>query len=204
MRKGRASLSASVALAAILAVALAACAGVRPAASVAPPTTTPSLTAPAGNAGAAPLVVDTSLLAILPTSVAGVALLPAPVTAAGMIADPMLQTTTAAVAVGSVVAPGDSRGDDLAIATVIRLRPGVYSDAFYTRWRADYDAAACEPAGGISSHVQQRIGQHPVEETVCVQGARTYHTYLGGDLLISITGVGDRKFGDLVMAGLRQ
>ena len=106
--------------------------------------------------------------------------------------------------VGSVVAPGDSRGDDLAIATVIRLRPGVYSDPFYTRWRADYDAAACEPAGGISSHVQQLIGQHPVEETVCVQGARTYHTYLGGDLLISITGVGDRKFGDLVMAGLRQ
>ena len=204
MRVGQAPSTASLALVALLAVGLAACTGGQPAASGAPATTTPTLTAPAGDASPAPLAVETSLLAILPTSVAGVALLPAPVTAAGMIHDPALQTTAAAVAVGSVVAPGGSRGDDLAIATVIRLRPGVYSDAFYARWRSDYDAAACEPAGGVSSHVQQLIGQHRVEVTVCAQGARTYSTYLGDDLLVSVTALGDRKFGDLVMAGLRR
>ncbi|MEA2620681.1 MAG: hypothetical protein QOC97_1454, partial [Chloroflexota bacterium] len=96
MNAARPSKAAPVALTAIVAAALAACAGTPPAASVVPPTTTPTLTAPVGDASRAPLIVDTSLLAILPTSVAGVALLPAPVTAAGMVADPTLQTTAAA------------------------------------------------------------------------------------------------------------
>lgn len=121
-----------------------------------------------------------------------------------MARDESLGKTASAIAVGVVVAAGNSRSDDLAISTVIQLRPGVYNDQFYRGWRDAYDRAACEPAGGVASHVQQLIGPHTVEVTVCSQGARTYHTHLAGDRLVSITAVGDRKFGDLVMAGLRQ
>ncbi len=162
---------------------------------------TPAATSAGGDAR---LVVDAGLLRYLPASVAGVAMQPSPESAAGMVTDPSLARTASAIAVGVVVAAGNSRGDDLAISTVIQLRPGVYTDQFYQGWRDAYDRAACDPAGGVASHVQQLIGPHAVEVTVCSQGARTYHTHLAGDRLVSITAVGDRKFGDLVMAGLRQ
>ncbi len=121
-----------------------------------------------------------------------------------MITDPALGLSASGLAVGIVVAPGTSGSDDLATSTVVQLRPGVASDAFYEAWRRDYDEAACAPAGGVASHAQQRIGAHDVEVTVCGGGARLYHTRLPGDRLVSITAVGDRRFGDLVMAGLRE
>ena len=152
----------------------------------------------------APLVVDAGLLQVLPATVAGIAMPPSPDTAAGMIDDPGLAANASAVAVGVVAGPGASQGDDFAISTVVQLRPGVFSDAFYRDWRASYDTAACEPAGGVASQVERQIGTHTVEVTDCAEGARTYHTHLPGDRLVSITAVGDRKFGDLVMAGLRQ
>lgn len=164
----------------------------------------PTPTARAGVASFLPLVVDPLLLAILPKSVAGVALQPSPETAAGMISNADLAMSASAVAVGVVVVAGNSKGDDLAVSTVVRLRPGVYTQDFFDQWRHAYDAAACAPAGGVSSHIRQLIGLHTVEVTVCGQGARTYNTHLAGDILVSVTAVGDRKFGDLVMAGLRE
>ena len=188
----------------LLGSALAACGSESPTSSgsAAPPTRT--LGTAVGIGTLSPLVVDARLIRILPASVAGVAIKPSPDSAADMIGDPSLATSASAIAVGVVVATGNPRSDDLAVSTVIRLRPGVYSDSFYRDWRSAYDKAACEPAGGVSSHVQQLIGPHTVEVTVCGQGARTYHTHLAGDVLVSITAVGDRKFGDLVMAGLRE
>ena len=100
--------------------------------------------------------------------------------------------------------PAIPGGDDFAISTVIQLRPGVFNDQFYQGWRDAYDRAACDPAGGVASHAQQLMGPHTVEVTVCGGGARTLHTRLAGDRLVSITAVGARKLGDLVMAGLRQ
>lgn len=150
------------------------------------------------------IVVDAGLLGILPASVDGIDMQAAPDTAARMIADPSLARSASAVAVGLVAAAGNSSGDDLAISSVIQLRPGVFDDDFYARWRADYDEAACAQAGGIASHVQQQIGAHAVEATVCSGGARTYHTHLAGDILVSITAVGDRTLGERVMAGLRR
>ena len=159
---------------------------------------------PSGPASPQPIVVDGGLLSILPARVDGVDMQFAAETAAAMMGDPELGRSASAIVVGMVLAAGDSRGDDLAVSSVVQLRPGVFSDAFYGQWRQAYDAAACEPAGGVASHVQQLIGAHTVEVTVCSQGAHMYHTHLAGDMLVSITAVGDRKFGDLVMAGLRQ
>ncbi len=87
---------------------------------------------------------------------------------------------------------------------MVQLRPGVNGDAFFKDWRTDYDTSACEAAGGVKSHAQQVIGSHTVDVTVCGEGVRLYHTRLSGDRLVSITAVGDRKLGDLVMAGLRE
>lgn len=151
-----------------------------------------------------PIVVDSGLLAILPSTEDEVAIQAAPETAAGMIADPELAKSASAVAVGIVVAPGSSGAEDLAVASVIQLRPGIFDDAFFSRWRLDYDEAACAPAGGVASHTQEVLGAHTVEVTVCRQGVRTYHAHLPGDVLVSVTSVGDRRFGQRIMAGLRR
>jgi hypothetical protein len=151
-----------------------------------------------------PTVIDPGLLAVLPANVDGVPIQAAPETAAGMVADPALTRSASAVAVGLVVAPGDSGSEDLAVATVLQLRPGVFSDAFFSQWRLDYDGAACAPAGGVASHAQEVIGSNTVQVTLCRQGARTYHVHLAGDVLVSVTAAGDRRFGERIVAGLRR
>jgi hypothetical protein len=148
-----------------------------------------------------PLTVDPSLLAVLPGQVAGIAIQPSP-EAAALVDDADLARSAEGVAVG-IVAGGDPPGSDLAVSTVVRLRPGVYSQAFYDAWRADYDRAACEPAAGVADHDRQDLAGHGVDIAVCSGGARTYHTHLDGDILVSVTAIGDQHFGDLVMAGLR-
>jgi hypothetical protein len=150
------------------------------------------------------LIVDPELLAILPADVGGVAMQAGSDAAATIIQDAALAQSASAIAVGLVAAAGTSTGDDFAASTVIQLRPGVFSEAFYTGWRASYDEAACAPAGGVSSHTQQSIGGRAVEVTTCGGGARTYHAHLDGDILVSITAVGEQQFGALVMAGLRR
>ncbi len=154
--------------------------------------------------GSGPLVIDPGLLRYLPAEVAGLAMASVDSAALGMISDPALGRSATGIAVGIVVAPGSSGDEDIAIATVVQLRPGVNGDAFYKDWRADYDKSACESAGGVSKHSQQVIASHTVEVTTCKEGARTLHTRIRGDRLVSITAAGDRKLGELVMAGLRE
>ena len=168
-----------------------------------PATSAPANSGPATSPAPAPIVVDLTLLALLPVQVDGVTLKPAPEAAAAMTADAYLGISTSAIAVG-IVATGSASGDDFASVSVVRLRPGVYSEPFFEAWRQAYDAAACAPAGGVAGHRQQVIGAHMVEVTLCTGGARTLHVHLSGDILISITTVGARGFGGLVLAGLRE
>ena len=149
------------------------------------------------------ITVDPSLLAILPPSVDGVPITEAAENEASLATEPALIPTAAALAVGYAIAPTDTADQDLAVVSVVRLRPGVFSDTFWSGWRQAYDEAACEPAGGVASHDRQKIGANEVEITVCTEGAKTYHVHLPNDTLISITGVGERRFGELVLAGLR-
>ncbi len=130
--------------------------------------------------------------------------MPSPETAAGLTSDLELGASASAIAVGIALGPGDSAGDDLAVASVVRLRPDVFSKAFFADWRASYDAAACAPAGGVSSHRQEVIAGRTVEVTGCVQDATIYHVHLANDRLVSITSAGPRKFGQLILAGLRE
>jgi hypothetical protein len=169
-----------------------------------------SPSAPAGPAAtgsfAAGLSVDASLLDVLPRQVAGTPLEADPATAAQIAADPSLARSVQALAVALAIRPGTSSGDDLAIASVVRLRPGVFSDAWFEDWRATYDQSACEVAGGIRGDpARVSIAGRSVFEGTCAGDAQTYHVHLADPtLIVSITAAGPARFGELVVAGLAE
>lgn len=161
--------------------------------------------APSGS-GTTRVVVDATLLRLLPASVGGVALEPDPTTAEQITADPSLAESADAIAVALAIRPGTSTGDDLAIASVIRLRPGIFSDAWFETWRTTYDASACDVAGGVKgSPSQVVIAGRTVYVGTCAGDAKTYHVHLGdAGLIVSVTAAGAAHFGELVMAGLAE
>ena len=176
--------------------------------SGAPPTsdavassTTATLPAAAG------LVVDPRLLDALPSSIDGVALEPDPTTAGRIAADPTLAGSASAIAVALAISPGTSASaDNLAIVSVIRLRPGVFSEAWFRTWRDSYDAAACEVAGGIRGEpATTTVAGRTVYVGTCAGDARTFHLQLHDPtLIVSITSAGIRGFGRLVVAGIAE
>ena len=108
-----------------------------------------------------------------------------------------------AIAVALAIEPRASAGDDLAVVSVVQLRPGAYDDAWFRSWRDTYDAAACEAAGGVQGNAEAVIAEHDTFIGTCAQGAFTYHVHLEDpDRLVSITSVGDRRLGEQVVAGL--
>ena len=165
------------------------------------------VTASAGSGGAgARLVVDPTLLEVLPSGIDGVALEPDPTTAGQIAADPTLAESAQAIAVALAIRPGTSSGDDLAIVSVIRLRPGVFSDGWFANWRTTYDQGACDVAGGVvGAPSQASIGGRTVYVGTCAGDAGTYHVHLAGrGLIVSITAAGAARFGELVVAGLAE
>jgi hypothetical protein len=149
--------------------------------------------------------VDPGLLEVLPREIDGVPLEADPSTAAEVGADPLLAESATGLVVALAVAPGasDSGDEDLAVASVIRLKPDVFDEAFYQEWRDTYDQAACEVADGVEGVGETSVGGHHVYVGTCAGGAMTYHTYLEDqNFLVSVTATGPREFGLLVMAGL--
>lgn len=162
---------------------------------------------PAASPSAGPgLVVDPTLLDVLPSEVDGVALEPDPTTAGQIAADPTLADSAEAIAVALAIRPGTSSGDDLAIASVIRLRPGVFSDAWFANWRSTYDQGACDVAGGVvGTPSAVSIAGRTAFVGTCAGDARTYHVHLADpSLIVSITAAGAAGFGELVVAGLAE
>jgi hypothetical protein len=147
------------------------------------------------------VVVDPNLLVHVPTTIAGIPLTPDPETAGQIAADPTLGDTARGLAVARGVS--GTNQDDLVIVSVVNLRPGVFTDDFYATWRADYDEAACAPAGGLVESKEQAIGGRMAFVGTCDGGARTYHAHLDDDILVSVLAIGDRGLGELVVAGIR-
>lgn len=203
-------------LAAIGAAALAACGTPAPTALPSPtgsaPTeqASPGLT-PGPSASAAPptvappsaVLVDPGLLEVLPTEVDGVALVPDPDTAADVAAVPDVAEVATSIAVALAIRPGTSDAEDIAVASVVRLRPDVFDQDFYAEWRRDYDTAACEPAGGVVGSDDIDSGGVPVIRTACVGGTAAYHAWLEEQgFIVSVTSTGPGDLGGLIMAGL--
>ncbi|HEX7950636.1 MAG TPA: hypothetical protein VF494_09835 [Candidatus Limnocylindrales bacterium] len=175
-----------------------------------PPTTEPSSTAakdptPGGSAASA-VAVDANLLRVLPAQIGGVALEPDPTTAAQIAVDPSLAGSAQAIAVALAIRSGTSSGDDLAIVSVIRLRPGIFTDSWYQAWRSTYDRGACDVAGGVKGAPSETsIGGRTVFVGTCAGDARTYHVHLADlGLLVSVTAAGPARFGELVVGGLAE
>lgn len=180
---------------------------VAPATGTPEPSPTPGPTDGAAGSPTSPgtgsgLVIDPSLLAVLPASVKDLPLVEDPDSETHDLTDPALGREASALAAALAVDPASG---DFAYASVVRLRPGVYSDDYFRSWRETFDAAACAQAGGVAqSSAEATLAGHRTFIGHCVGGILTYHTYLADrDLIVSISAVGDEHFGELVVEGLR-
>ena len=131
---------------------------------------------------------------------------PDPTTASQIASDASLAGFAEAIAVALAVSAGSSAGDDLAIVSVLRLRPGVFSDPWFRAYRVSYDAAACQVPGGVQGQpTEMMIGSRTAFVGTCAGDAHTYHVHLANPtLIVSITAGGPRSFGELVVAGLAE
>jgi hypothetical protein len=127
-------------------------------------------------------------------------------TAADIVAEGGLPPDVTALAVGLYAAPGSSTGDDFAIVNVVRLRPDVFDESWFRSWRDTYDAGACERSGGVASGAAQaEIDGRTVFIGTCHGDVHTYHVRLADpDRVISITAIGEGRFGERVVAGLTE
>lgn len=200
----------------LAALALAGCgaAGASPSASPAPSATpSPSAAAAAASptpaaatpsacklaAGASPPVLDPSLLSILPSTVAGVAVTQEPDSFGQAVSDPCF-----AANVDRAVFPIAVSGNDLVSGLVAHLRPGVYSDAFYSDWRSTYDEGACAQSSGVLAQASQTLGGRTIYVATCGGGLRVYHAYLPGKgVIVSLLSSGSGNFGEQLMAQLQ-
>jgi hypothetical protein len=175
---------------------------ISPSASTAP-VTTARASSPSSSAAA---LVDPTLLDVLPAEIEGQALRPDAETAAEIAETEDLAPDVEAIAVGLYIQPGSSTADDLAIVNVVRLRPGIFGEAWFRSWRSTYDEGACKVAGGVApGAVQSVIGEHEAHIATCQGGVHTYHVHLGNpDRVISITAAGEGRFGERVVAGLTE
>jgi len=165
------------------------------------PSTTPGETAPPTSLGSAADVPanDPSLLALLPATVDGAAVTEEPESFAEAIGDPDFVASVEAAAF-----PFVARSADLASGVVARLRPGVFSDAFFRDWRDSYNAGACAQAGGVVGNAEAQLGGRTVYIASCAGGLLVYHAWLDQEgVLVSMFSLGEGRFGEQLMDGLQ-
>jgi hypothetical protein len=153
-----------------------------------------------GATAAAPTVsFDEALLRFLPPDIGGVMVVAEPDAFAQAAADPDFARNVEAAAFAVAV-----DGDDLASGVVAQLRPGVYDEALFRDWRDTYNEGACGQAGGVAGNAQAELGGRTVYIATCAGGLRVYHAYLPErDVIVSLFSLGDRRFGEQLMGGLR-
>jgi hypothetical protein len=173
--------------------------------SAGPPTTAPTGT-PAATAAPSPsptrtgdVIEDPSLLDILPEAVDGAAVVVEPDSFTDAAADPAFRESVAAAAFAVV-----ADGTDLASGVVARPVAGRFSEAFFRDWRTTYDEGACGQAGGVAGTAETELGGRTVHITTCRGGLRVYHAYVAErGVIVSLFSMGERRFGERLMEGLR-
>lgn len=169
-------------------------------ASIEPPTSFGPPPSPTLD-NASPVVVDGTLLGILPESVDGIAVTESIDEAALALNDPTLGRVASAVDAAVAV---DAGNGNLVYAWIVRLRPDAFSDSAYRQWRDSYDEGACAAAGGVVGRAEAQIGGRQTFVTSCVAGLHTYHVWLNDqNILISASALGEGRFGEKLLAGLR-
>jgi hypothetical protein len=188
-----------------LAVALGACSATE---SIAPPGSTPTDfgtpptddTSP-GPADSSAVVIDPALLLVLPARVGGLPVDESPEGDESAQTEPAL-AKLATSAVGAVAV--DTGTTDLVYALVVKLRPGALTDSRFRDWRDSYDEGTCGGASAVVGHAETLIAGRNVFIGTCSGGLRTYHVWIKeADLLISVSSLGPRKLGELLLAELK-
>jgi hypothetical protein len=180
-----------------------------PAATTQPPTSPPparsaspaAAASPGATAAASPLIaIDPSLLDLLPDSVGGTPLVASPDAAADPASDRELAKTAQSLAVALAV---DQATGNLVVASVVKLKPGVFTDEFFRDWRDSFDEGVCGQAGGVAGNAQATIDGRTVFIGTCEGGVHTYHVHLDGpDAIVSLNSVGDGRMGEQLMESL--
>ena len=172
-----------------------------PSPSVEPATPSPLEPSPSPSGSAAAIAWDASLLEVLPATIAGLAVEPMPEAVADVEGDVALTRAADRIAFALVLEP---ESGELAVASVVALRDGVYGDAFFRAFRDSYDEGACGQAGGVIGNAEAELGGRTVAITSCDGGARTYHAYLPNhDAVVSITAVGEElRLGEALIAAV--
>jgi len=145
------------------------------------------------------VVLDPSVLDLLPTAVDGIAVAEEPDEASSLLNTIDLGRYAEAADAGVAV-----DGSNLVVAWVVRVRPGVFDETSYQQWRDSYDAGACSAAGGVTGRAQAELGGRNTYVTSCAAALRTYHVWLEDEnVLISASSVGDGRFGEKLISNLR-
>jgi hypothetical protein len=172
-----------------------------------PPSTTPNASpsgsrAPATAVAPGAIVIDSFLLKVLPASLKGAPLVENAEAEAHDLTDPALAGQASALAAALAI---DTTTSDWAYVSVVHLRVGVFSDPYFKSWRETFDSGACSQAGGVAqSSAETEIAGHKTFIGHCVGGVLTYHVHLApSDVIVSISALGDQRFGQLVVEGLR-
>jgi len=171
-----------------------------PRTSLLPATAEPPVESAAASTATVP--IDPALRTVLPPAVDGLPVQPAPEADAVAAADPVVIANAEAVVTALAIDPA---GADFAFATVVRLKPGAFDEGLFRTWRDSFDAGACSQAAGVRGHAEADIGGRHAYLGTCVGGLRTYHVWLSDPrLLVSVSGLGERRLGEQLIADIRE
>lgn len=171
----------------------------RPSLTASAPPETPGAASPSSEGSVSALVRDDSLLAVLPADIDGNAVAAEEQSFEEAAADPAFADHVARAAFAIVTSP-----NDLASGVVAELRPGLLDDSFFTDWRETYNEGACAQAGGVATNAETQLGGRTVWITTCGGGLTVYHTRLPDrNLVVSLFSLGEGRYGERLMRGLR-
>lgn len=146
------------------------------------------------------VVMDPALLGVLPAAIGAARVEIEPGSFGEAVRDPSFVANVDRAAFAIVV-----EGGDLASGVVAHLRGDVYSEAFFRDWRDSFDEGACAQAGGVSARAEVEIADgRTMYVTTCAGGLRVYHAYVPErEVVVSVFSMGERRFGEQLMNGLR-
>jgi hypothetical protein len=158
-------------------------------------TPAPPVTSPSSDA----VVRDDTLLDLLPSAIDGAPVIVEEQSFAEAATDPAFADNVQRAAFAVVTTP-----TDLASGVVAKLRAGVFDAAFFADWRDTYNEGACAQAGGVATNAETQLEGRTVYITTCAGGMLVYHTHLGEqDAIVSLFSLGEARFGERLMRGLR-
>ena len=140
------------------------------------------------------------LLDLLPADIDGHAIEESAEAAAESATDAALAAHAESIAVGVATDPATNT---FVVASVVKLKPGVFDEEFYRDWRDSFDEGVCAQAGGVVGNAEAQIDERTVYIGTCAGGVHTYHVHLDGpDVIISANSVGDGRLGEQLMDSL--